>query len=446
MRVASFLLAAPLMLCAGAALAAGPSADISALELRLKALEDSAEALRQQADAAQQALAEARAEIEQLKRGQADVEAAVVSSPPPAAGSSSANGNEFNPAISIVLDGKFAHHSLNPEDYQRAGFPLVGEGGPGERGFSIGESEFSFAANIDDKFFGQVTLAAESEDGEDSIGVEEAYVETTGLSDGLTLRAGRFFSNIGYLNTHHAHTDKFSDRPLAYQALLGNQYGDDGVQVRWVAPTDIYLELGAEALRGQNFPSGGAGHSGLGVNTLFAHLGGDIGAESSWLFGLSALESRTDGAEDGFVGKNRLYVADATWKWAPQGNFKDGGLTLRAEYLRDDRNGDYVDPEDPALDQVWDGQRSGAYVEAVFRINRRWETGYRYDRLWADEDGPFASSFDPFRHSLMLTWLNSEFSLWRLQWSQDRPNGSQQDDVLTLQYQINMGAHGAHKF
>ncbi|HWS28439.1 MAG TPA: hypothetical protein VN259_17895, partial [Xanthomonadales bacterium] len=247
-------------------------------------------------------------------------------------------------------------------------------------------------------------------------------------------------------NNHHAHTDAFADRPLAYQAFLGNQYGDDGVQLRWVAPTDIYGELGGELLRGEGFPSGGAGNDGVGVVTAFAHFGGDVGLESSWLAGISMLRSETRDGEDGFSGDVDLYLADFTWKWAPNGNSKDGGVQLRAEYFLDDRDGEFVDAGDPANSQIWNGTRRGAYVEGIYRINRNWETGYRYDQLWADADGPYASDFDPFRHNAMLTWRNSEFSLLRLQWSNDHPNRDDTDNVVTLQYQATLGAHGAHKF
>jgi len=363
-----------------------------------------------------------------------------------ASAASGANGNAFNPAISIILNGQYAHHSLDPDNYTRAGFPLAGEGGPGVRGLSLGESEVSLAASIDEKFYGQLTVAAESEDGEDHFGIEEAFIDTTALPEGFTLRAGRFFSNIGYLNSHHAHTDKFSDRPLAYQAFLGGQFGDDGVQLRWVAPTDLFVELGGEAFRGQNFPSAGAGHAGVGATTLFAHVGGDVGVENSWLAGVSMLRSKTARAEDGFSGVNKLYMTDVTWKWAPQGNTKDGGIQLRGEYFIDDRAGAFSDPAAPQLDQPWVGKRYGWYVEGVYRINRIWEAGYRYDQLQADNDGPFASSFDPRRHSAMLTWRNSEFSLVRLQISRDRPNPVDTDTAVTLQVQTALGAHGAHKF
>jgi len=402
------------------AVAAEPN-QVEALEARVRGLEADVAALRQQP-------------------------ASPVEAPSPGADAGGANGNAFNPAISIILNGQYAYHSLDPDNYVRSGFPLTGEAGPGAQGLSLGESEIALSANIDEKFYGQLTLAVESEDGEDALGIEEAYIDTTALPQGMTLRAGRFFSNIGYLNSHHAHTDKFSDRPLAYQAFLGNQYGDDGLQLRWVAPTDLFVEFGGELLRGQGYPSGGAAHRGAGVNTLFAHVGGDVGSENSWLAGMSMLNSKTEGGEDGFSGDSMLYVADLTWKWAPQGNTKDGGITLRSEYFLDDRDGEYVDPADPLLNQPWMGKRHGVYVEGIYRLNRQWETGYRYDRLWADNKGPYASTFDPDRHNVMLAWRNSEFSLVRLQVSQDKPNPSDTDTVVTLQYQVALGAHGAHKF
>lgn len=436
-----------LALCVLSALAspafAGTSQDqIKALEARIKSLEANAEAMRQQAAEAMSALQATKAEIEQMKAEQASAVAAADETPPP----TESSANAFNPAITIILNGSYTNHSVDPDSYFRSGFPLVGEGGPSAQGFSLGESEISFAANIDEKFFGQLTVAVGSDGGEDELGIEEAFIETTGLKNGFTLRAGRFFSNIGYLNSHHAHTDKFFDRPLAYQAFLGNQYGDDGVQLRWVAPTDLFLEFGAEVFAGNNYPSGGRGNSGAGVHSFFAHAGGDVGDENSWLAGVSMLKSHTVGAEDGFTGDNTMYVADMTWKWAPQGNFKDGGVTLRGEYFIDDRDGQYIDPIDPIFDQAWNGVRHGAYFEGVYRINRHWEAGYRYDKLFSDEDGPYASTFDPSRNSLMLTWLNSEFSLLRLQYSRDESNPGDTDNALTLQYQMSLGAHGAHKF
>ena len=426
------------------------------LDTRIQALEAEAQHLREQAAAALEQAQAARAELEQMKAAQAaapvvsqaDAGVAAVSSAAGAgaAGGGSGNPNAFNPAISIILNGQYTHHSVSPDDYVRAGFPLIGEGRPVDQGLSLGESELSFAANIDDKFYGQLTLALGSEDGNSNVGIEEAFIDTTALPEGFTLRAGRFFSNIGYLNSHHAHADNFTDRPLAYQAFLGNQYGDDGLQLRWVAPTDLFLELGGEVFRGDGFPSGGAGHGGVGARSVFAHVGGDVGVENSWLAGISYLRSAARPAEDGFDGDDSLYLADFTWKWAPNGNTKDGGLTLRSEYFRDDRAGEFADASATPTIQRWLGKRSGIYAEGVYRINRTWDTGYRYDKLWAAGDGPLASAFDPVRHTVMLTWRNSEFSLVRLQYSHDESSAGETDNAASLQYQVSLGAHGAHKF
>lgn len=429
---------------AGAAQAADPVSQqqrIAELEARIKQLEAGSAQLQAQIAEASAATEAARAAIDELKNSQiAASETATEATLEPSVGTADGNGNAFNPAISIILNGSYQHHSLNPDEYARAGFaPLEGTG-PETQGLSLGESEFTFSSNIDDKFYGQITLAF----GDDDIGVEEAYIDTTSLPNGLSLRAGRFFSNIGYLNSHHRHTDNFYDRPLAYQSLLANQYGDDGVQLRWVAPTELFIELGAEVFAGNSYPA--AATNGVGAQTLFAHVGGDVGTDNSWLAGLSMLDADAVDGEDGFSGDARLYIADATWKWAPQGNFKDGGITLRGEYIIDQRNGLYIDPLEPDLTQLWDGNREGAYVEGIYRFSRRWETGYRYDRLWADDSGPYASSFDPYRNSLMLTWRNSEFSLFRLQLSRDKPNEDDTDNAVYLQFQTSLGAHGAHKF
>lgn len=424
---------------------------LDALEARVETLEANNVTLRKQASDATADAQATHAELDQIKATQAAAPAPEAVAAEPSAAPAGANGNAFNPAMSVILNGAYVHNSLQPDDYFRAGFPLGGGAGPAQQGLSIAESELSLYANIDEKFYGQLTLTASNDKGQDHVGVEEAFIDTTALPNNFTVRAGRFYSNIGYLNSHHTHTDKFYDRPLAYQAFLGNQYGDDGLQVRWVAPTSFFLEFGAEAFAGNNFPSGGGGHQGVGVTTGFAHAGGDIGVDASWLAGVSVLKSKAVLADDGFSGDNKLYIADGTLKWAPQGNFKDGGVTVRGEYFVDDRNGQYIAPAVPALgqsafDQPWNGQRRGAYVEGIYRINRSWEAGYRYDRLWADRTGPYASAFDPSRNSVMLTWLNSEFSLIRLQFSRDEPNAFNADNVFTLQYQVALGAHGAHAF
>ena len=82
----------------------------------------------------------------------------------------------------------------------------------------------------------------------------------------------------------------------------------------------------------------------------------------------------------------------------------------------------------------------------------RWRVGLRYDKLHADDPGAvFAGTaldtqaHDPQRWSAMLDFARTEFSRLRLQFNQDdsRPES---DHQLYLQYNVSLGAHGAHGF
>jgi hypothetical protein len=154
------------------------------------------------------------------------------------------------------------------------------------------------------------------------------YVETLSLPKGLKVKAGKFLSDVGYLNPIHAHSWDFNDAPLAYVAMLNTAYADTGVQLRWVAPTTLFMELGGELMRGDSFPaSNGAASDGTGAATLFVHVGGDVGTESSWRAGVARLsadanERRSvfDGGSAAFTSSSDVTIADFVWKWAKNGN------------------------------------------------------------------------------------------------------------------------------
>ena len=92
---------------------------------------------------------------------------------------------------------------------------------------------------------------------------------------------------MGYLNDKHVTAGTFADQALPYSAFMGTQYGDDGIQLRWLAPTDLYVELGAELFRGASYPAAGDAHNGRGTQTVFSKIGGDVGISNSWTAGLS---------------------------------------------------------------------------------------------------------------------------------------------------------------
>ncbi|MBI5039754.1 MAG: carbohydrate porin [Gammaproteobacteria bacterium] len=428
------------LLPAFASAAAKPD-ELAAIRQQIQSLQADYE---QRIQALEARLAHAEAETQAAKQTAAEAQAAAtapVTAPP------SASANAFNPAISAILSGTYGDLSNDPDTYAIPGFALGGETGPGERGFSLGESELVISANVDDKFYGNLTAALAPEGGVD---VEEAYIQTTALPQGFTLKFGRLFSGIGYLNEQHAHIWDFVDTPLAYRALLGNQYGDDGVQLRWLAPTDLFVEFGAEWMRGDAFPAGGAADDGRGTTNAFVHIGGDVGDSHSWRAGLSQLRAQAEGRETGatpdvFDGDSNVSIADFVWKWAPHGNAKTTNFKFQTEYLQRNEDGRFN-----GLD--YDADQNGWYTQAIYQFMPRWRIGLRYDRLEADDPGAaFAGTVldtlghTPHRSSAMLDFSNSEFSRLRVQYNRD-DSQPVSDDQFFLQYIMSVGAHGGHQF
>jgi len=365
--------------------------------------------------------------------------------------------NAMNPAIGVIFQGQAWNYNEDPDDYEIPGFPLGGEAGPLPQGLALGETEIDISANVDDKFTAWLTMPIVFEDGEVAVEVEEAWIETMTLPAGLSLRMGRFYANIGYLNDKHSHSWDFADQPLVYQAFLGNQYLDDGLQLRWLAPTDFYLELGAEITRGERYPAGGAAQSGFGSYAFHLRTGGDVGFSNSWQAGISYLQADADERQSGnedeplyFTGQTDMWMAEFVWKWAPNGNYKQRNFTFQTEYMWSNEDGDYTLPGiDPT---PYDNDQQGWYMQAVYQPFPRWRIGFRYDRLSSNNPGQvyagtplMPASSDPYRYSLMADWSNSEFSRLRLQYTLDQA-GFDNGHEWGLQYIYSIGAHGAHTF
>jgi hypothetical protein len=437
----------------------------AAYEARLQALErrlQSAEAAMAAAPAASAVSATAAGPG---APGAAVPQPATAAVAPPATAAAGGGATAFNPSISLILSGLYTHTSRDPALYGIGGFPLPpdAEIGPGTRGFSLAESELGFAASIDPWLRGAANIAIEADN---SVSVEEAYVQTTSLGYGLSLKAGRFFSGIGYLNPQHSHTWDFVDSPLAYQAMLGTQYDDDGVQLHWLPAIDQYVELGVELGRGRSFPGSDTSRNGAGMYALTAHTGGDIGDSHNWRAGVSMLDAKASDqalvefdpagnqVAQSFSGSTRVWIADAVWKWAPNGNATRTNFKLQGEYLQSTRSGDLVyDVGGADLASTYRARQSGWYLQGIYQFVPRWRVAARAEQL--DSGTPDygvntglipVHQERPRKGSLMLDFSPSEFSRVRLQVARDRAREGFTDTQWFLQYQMSLGAHGAHTY
>ena len=410
----------------------------------------------------------------------------------PASPTRPAPDNAFNPAIGVVLNGMISEHSADASEIP--GFPIGHEGERAAKGLSLGHSEIAMSSNIDDKFFGNLTLGLGVHPGEPTeLELEEAYIQTlpgAGLPDGSRIKAGRALWTFGYLNELHAHGDDFADRPLPYRVFLDNAYNDDGVEVSVVTPTELYGEVGAGLFRGDDTPFAGS-DNGLEAWSAFARLGGDIGRDSAWRVGGYVLsgEARNRGVAHGhedeeghgheeeeeeegeehhdeheehhdehghaeffsegmFSGDTLLYALDFRSTWAPTGNARDRELILQGEYFWRKEKGTYelaAEEEDEAGEsEYFDTTTPGWYVQAIYKFMPRWRIGARYSRL--QPPGAMEIGHDPTAVAAMIDWTNSEFGRIRLQYNRETLTDDEHDNQIMLQYIMSLGAHPAHTF
>ena len=359
------------------------------------------------------------------------------------------NPNTFNPAISLIMDGRYVDYAHKVDGLTFPGFAIGPEAGVEPEGFNIGESEITLSSNFDDKFYGQATISFGNDGGETSVEVEEMFFQSLALSHGLTLKGGRYFSALGYLNEQHSHAWDFAQAPLVYQAMFGGQLKNEGLQLSVVLPTDFYLETGFELGNALGFPAGGS-HNGFGSQTAYVNTGGDIGFSSSWQLGLSYWRASVKGRETeyAFTGDSDIKALDFVYKWAPNGNNKLQNVKFQFEYF--DRNEDGTLGDDAVN---YDGNQDGWYGEVAWLFKPNWRTGIRHDNISANNKGLDLSLLDDAgllsddsqsQNSIMLEWLPSEFTRWRVQYSDsiDALNPAQ----WTFQYTYAMGSHGAHTY
>jgi hypothetical protein len=125
-----------------------------------------------------------------------------------------------------------------------------------------------------------------------------------------------------------------------------------------------------------------------------------------------------------------------------------------AELFQLRRDGDLTfDALGAAVTGPFSQKQSGWYVQGVYQFMPRWRVGLRTEAL--DAGAPdyglnaaflAASGYRPHKNTLMLDFSASEFSRVRLQFAQDRAREGVVDNQLFLQYQMSLGAHGAHSY
>ena len=413
---------------------------------------------------------------------------------------------DFNPAMSVILDGVYYHDSVKGEGlelleehdsalHSEGGHAHEEEHGGLDKGFNLRETELTVSGGVDPYFDAWFTAAVS--DGE--IEIEEAWVRSQNLPAGLQAKAGKFFSSIGYGNEKHLHSWQFADRNLAESSLFGDHnLADTGLQLTWLAPTSSFLQLGLEILQGDELerfgmtvgdaeelaeelaeefpgfydPNGDTELSadelglddagGPALTVAFLRFGPDLGTDHALQLGLSLARHdhmqtvHEEDSGEAFVaeGSANLYGLHAVYKRFATGAYGQGSLTLQGEYFAFDSDQKASYHTDQAeLGLPLELSQDAAYVEATYGFAPRWSLGLRSAAAGISGEFSEGSETEELRisrqHSAALTFRPSEFSVLRLQANRNSiglEDRREDFNQIMLQYNISLGAHGAHTF
>ena len=362
------------------------------------------------------------------------------------------NPTPFN----IGLSALFSAGGSSVTDTQLANLQAGGHD-PNRTGFTVQNVELSIGGAVDPYLDGQANLIFMIDrNGETVVELEEAFLSTRALSYGLQVKAGQYFTEFGRHNPQHPHTWAFVDQPVVLSRFFGGDgLRSQGARLAWLTPLPWYSELylGAQNANGETVTSflfapgetvgghtlidrGGARKASDLLWSARWLNGGDVSDTVSANLGVSALSGPNASATDT---DTHIYGIDLYLKWQPIVNQRGFPFVAwQTEWLIRD----YEAPAGPLKNQ-------GGYTQALWGFKPRWVTGLRLE--YADGEGDDGT--DPLRdrrrrYAPNLTFYPTEFSKIRLQYNRDWAEhlaGNSANSVW-LQYEINLGAHSAHKF
>lgn len=379
---------------------------------------------------------------------------------------------------SIIAETLYVDRSNESVENTIEGMPSGGHSHGFEDGLQLGHNEIVVTGDITNNISTRLTtIVAEKpkeEGGGLEVELEEAFIAAQGLGQGFDLKAGRFFSDIGYHSSKHNHEWDFAEQPLIYDGMFGAHPIGDGLQLNYLVPTDTFLKFGIELFADDEFPRGDTSKA-ISAATAYAKIGGDIGTDHSWLAGIGHSNSNDitrngeahhhheeEGHDDEegsattrFTGDSSISTIGGVYKWAPNGNSKERNFKFQAEYFQRDEDGTVNIFEDDGTEtSSYDGDQSGWYAQAVYQFQPHLRFGIRHDSLKIDnkgdeevleESGLSSEGHRPKRNSIMLDYSPREYSRFRVQYNRDERNKTP-DNQIIFQYIHSFGSHGAHAF
>jgi hypothetical protein len=351
---------------------------------------------------------------------------------PPPAGTGA--GSLLNPNISVV--GWAQAEAGDEDDVSQA--------------FSFREAEIGFQAVVDPHLRADYFIAISPEEG---VHLEEGYLTFLSLPKRLGLKAGIFRSNFGKFNRTHPPETPFADRPLAAEALFGEEgLSPVGASLSYLIPNPfgIYLNLDLEATNtpeGHEVaeeeedlgeeppvfePAGPYDLLYLGRLGTFLELGEptNLTLGASYANGSAGDVERTEDAVE--TRRSQIIGADVTLRWKNPRRAIYRSFTWLSE-------GYVFVPDEP--DDTGSKSRRGVFTSLNYQFARRWQAGVRGD--WIETSSEREHEAGALAY---LTFTPSEFSLLSLQGRGVRLADGSTENRLFFKLTANIGPHGVHPF
>ncbi len=392
-------------------------AEDSSVEREVSALKEAVEELRNTVEAQSKTIHEQGKRIEELERSNAQLQKAPAPGPvasAPSAMPQTAGLSAFNPEIGVVADitGQLSESSLDTEGNDR---------------LSARELELVFGHPIDP--YSRMDATISFSDFE-TPSLEEAYITHWGLP-GVRAKLGRLRPKVGKASPLHRDSLDTVDEPLVVSKYFGPEgLSRTGVEltgflpVPWAAVTH---ELTAGVLEG------GVGEGGTLFGetrrrpTFYTHLKNfwDISDETNFETGATYVigSKDTDAAlEVNVLGLDATLVHYVT----PTNKLKIQGEA----YLQDRKESDFNKTP-------W-----GAYSLVDYRLSPRFGVGSRFDYVEPVDLNPAVAVQDgDVSVSGYLTFYQSEFARWRLQYKYTDFAQGGDDNTVFLQGTMAIGVH-----
>lgn len=323
----------------------------------------------------------------------------------------------FNPKISAVVDVFGQLGSAEDEDELKSGIFL--------RSLEVG-----LQASVDPYAYANLLPALHQHaDGEWEAHLCEGYAVITTLPWGISPRIGRFRQTFGRINLMHEHVLPWLDYPQVLRRYFGEEgFVGNGLGIDWLIPNpwDWYIQLTYEFTMDPSQEFLGKKTTGVRHNICLQHFI-EI-TEASRL--LPILSYAYDPERSGHVVGIGL-----NYKWEPPAKKLYKNLSVDSEiYISDSEY-------ESGWNKAW-----GAYLGCRYQFSRRWAFGARYDFVQM----PWNDKYQEHVYSVYLTFIQSEFMLWRIGYSFLERNfyiGRDQDEHRwSLQTQFTVGAHPVHKY